>query len=116
MPARMKTKAATTPGKRAPTGTAPTTADAVLAKLRALSNKKYRDGMAHFGILGEPIGVSAPQMRGLARECGTNHELALELWATGVHEARHVACMVADPALVTGKLADVWARDLNSWD
>ena len=42
--------------------------------------------------------MSVNTLRTLARRLGTDHELALALWATGNHEARLLACFVEDPA------------------
>ncbi len=55
-------------------------------------------------------------MRRLAREIGTDHRLAEELWNTGVHEARILASMVDDPKQVTNDQMERWAGDLDSWD
>jgi 3-methyladenine DNA glycosylase AlkD len=55
-------------------------------------------------------------MRGVAKEIGRNHALALELWETGQPEARRVATMIADPAKLTSAQADRWARGIDSWD
>jgi 3-methyladenine DNA glycosylase AlkD len=88
-----------------------------MARLRALARPVHRDGMAHFGIeTASALGIAVPELRRLAREFGRDHALAAELWATGVHEARSLACMVEEPARVTSKQADAWARDIDSWD
>jgi 3-methyladenine DNA glycosylase AlkD len=93
------------------------TADNVLARIRALASPTYASGAAHSGIVTDGrFGLSVPLMRKLAREIGRDHALALELWATGQGEARHIACMIAEPARLTSAQADRWARDLNSWD
>jgi 3-methyladenine DNA glycosylase AlkD len=93
------------------------TAGEVLARIEALANPKNLAGMAHFGIKAEGrFGLSVPQMRGIAKTLGHDHALALELWATGHAEARIIACMVEDPARVTSRQADVWARGIDSWD
>lgn len=47
------------------------------------------------------FGVLLGKVRALAKELGTNHALGLELWETGNHEARILACMVLDPAAIT---------------
>ena len=89
----------------------------VLAELRALGSEKNRVGMARFGINTEKaFGVSMADARPLARKYRRHHELALELWASGVHEARILAALIDDPKLVTPKQMDAWAADFNSWD
>ena len=91
--------------------------DAVLAELRALGSEEGRAGMARFGINTEKaFGVSMAAARPLARKYKRQHDLALGLWATGIHEARILAALIDDPKLVTKKQMDAWAAEFNSWD
>lgn len=62
------------------------------------------------------IGVRVPDLRRIARLAGKDHALAQQLWATNVHEARQLAAMVDDPALVTEAQVDAWVADFDSWD
>jgi len=52
----------------------------------------------------------------MAKEAGRDHALAEQLWSSGIHEARILATLVDDPALVTARQMDRWARDIDSWD
>lgn len=89
----------------------------VLAELRSLGSARSRAGMARYGInVDDAFGVSIYQLRKVARRLGTDHGLAIALWATGNHEARLLACFVDDPAAVTAEQAEAWARDFDSWD
>ena len=73
--------------------------------------------MARFGIATDhALGIGIPALRSLAREIGRDHALAQELWATGLHEARILASMIDDPALVDARQMERWARDFDSWD
>lgn len=54
-------------------------------------------------------------VKALGKAIGTDHGLALALWATGVYEARTVAGLVADPSLLTAEQMDAWAHDFDSW-
>jgi 3-methyladenine DNA glycosylase AlkD len=73
--------------------------------------------MARFAISTDrALGISVPDLRGVAKQIGRDHELALQLWSSGIHEARILASMVDDPKLVTGDQMDVWVRDFDSWD
>ena len=73
--------------------------------------------MARVGItVDRALGVAIPDLRRIARAHRGDHELALGLWATGIHEARILASMVDDPARVTRAQMDAWAADLDSWD
>ena len=96
------------------------TADEIIKKLASLENRANVEGMARFGIVTKKaFGVSAPVLKGFAKEIkkqATNrHRLALELWETGVHEARIIAFLVDDPKSVTAKQMDAWANDFDNW-
>lgn len=92
------------------------TAAEVLGALRRRGSRRNVEGMARFGIAPKKaFGVSAPVMKSLARRIGRDHRLALELWKTGWHEARILACMTADPARLTEKQALRWALQFDSW-
>ena len=89
----------------------------ILAELRGLGSARDRAGMARYGINVEnAFGVSIYELRKVAGRLGTDHGLALALWATGNHEARLLACFVDDPAKVTGAQMEAWAEDFDSWD
>ena len=91
--------------------------DEIMARLRSLANTGSVEGMARYGINPEgTLGVSIPNLRKIAKETGKDHELAEQLWATGIHEARILAAFVDDPARVTKKQMNAWAADFDSWD
>jgi len=90
----------------------------VIDELTARADPASREGMARYGIrpanaLG---GTSVPALRSMAKRLGRDHELAAELWASGIHEARLLATMVDDPALVTDEQMEAWATEFDSWD
>jgi 3-methyladenine DNA glycosylase AlkD len=73
--------------------------------------------MTRFGIeTSRAFGVSVPQLRDLAKKAGRSHELAQQLWRTGIHEARILAGMIDDPVNVTEDQMEDWAKDFDSWD
>jgi 3-methyladenine DNA glycosylase AlkD len=89
----------------------------VLEKLRSKSRPDQLVGMARYGISTERrLGVSVPDMRKLAKEIGKNHQLALDLWKTGIAEARMVAAMVDEPDKLTEEQMEDWVKGFNSWD
>ena len=92
-------------------------ASQLLAKLRALGDPTAVEGMRRFGISGKQmLGVSAKDLRKVARKIGREHGLAGELWRTGVHEARILAALIDEPEKVTTRQMDTWARQFDSWD
>jgi len=93
------------------------TVEEVIKALNEVSAAHRVAGMKRFGIdTTHAIGVSIPLLRGMAKKIKKNHALALGLWATGMHEARILASMIDDPAMVTPSQINAWAKDFNSWD
>ena len=89
----------------------------VLDRLQSKARPEQLKGMAKYGITVEKrLGVSVPDMRKLAKELGRDHKLALDLWMTGVAEARIVAGMVGDPAKLTEEQMEDWVKGIDSWD
>lgn len=89
----------------------------VIAYLKTLSNPENVAGMAKFGINPDStLGVSMPVLRDTAKQLGRDHSLALELWASGIHEARILAALVDEPSKVTPEQMDAWVTDFDSWD
>src|SRR3712207_2524815 len=73
--------------------------------------------MARYGIGTEhTYGVTVSELRDVAKGLGRDHQLAGRLWASGVHEARILASLVDDPALVDDAQMERWAADFASWD
>jgi DNA alkylation repair enzyme len=77
---------------------------AALAELRSRADPTRKPGMARVGIqVSRALGVSIPDVRAVAKRCGIDQDLELELWRTGIHEARILATLVADPARIDEK-------------
>jgi len=88
-----------------------------MQELESKAKPDQLEGMARFAILGDQrMGVSVPDMRKIAKDAGNNHQLALDLWDTGVPEAMIVAGMVAEAEKLTEEEMEDWVVDINSWD
>jgi len=93
------------------------TINEILETMRANANPVNVAGMARFGISSEgTLGLSIPFVRSLAKRVGRDHDLALALWATGIHEARILASMVDRSEWVTEAQMESWVGDFDSWD
>jgi 3-methyladenine DNA glycosylase AlkD len=90
----------------------------IIKKLEALENPMNVEGMARFGIRPKTrvLGISIPELRKLAKALGKNHELALKLWDSKIHEARILAGLAAEHEKLTEKQIIKWAKDFDSWD
>lgn len=89
----------------------------ILEALMELSSETVKAKQKHFAIGAvNNLGLTQPQIKAVAKSIGKNHALALELWKTGIHEAKHVAVLLADKKQITEKQMESWLKDLNSWD
>src|SRR5215212_269748 len=96
---------------------AQTTAAEILDELHSLSDPVGLEAMARFGDTPKKAlgGLSSSMLKAIAKRAGKSHDLAEELWASGIYEARLVAAMVDEPARVTEEQMDVWVADFDSW-
>src|SRR5258706_6451719 len=89
---------------------------AALAALRTKSARHDLDNLARFGIEAtKPLGVSMANMKLIAKGIGRDHALALALWKTGIYEARMLATLIDEPALVRATQMEAWCRDFDNW-
>jgi 3-methyladenine DNA glycosylase AlkD len=97
----------------------------IIKKFESLKNPRNVEGMARFGIRPKTkvYGIPIPELRKIAKENslpagrqGKNHELALKLWDSGIHEARILAGYIEEPEKITEKQFEKWVRDFDSWD
>ena len=92
----------------------------IIEQLRSLGSPENVAGMARYGIVAkEAFGVTAPNLKALARDLkkqnGDRHSLALQLWETGIHDARALAYLIDDPKKVTDEQMESWVRDFDNW-
>lgn len=89
----------------------------VVEELRTVADPSRKPGMARVGInVDRAMGVSIPDCRRIARAHRNDHALALDLWATDLHETRILASMVDDPARVEPAQMEAWVAAFDSWD
>lgn len=89
----------------------------IIAKLNGMADAKNLEGMTRFGINPNgTLGISIPKLREMAKNIGKDHELALKLWESRIHEARLLASFIDDYKLVTDEQMEKWVMDFDSWD
>lgn len=77
------------------------TKNEILALLGDLGNEKRRQMYIKNGAGENTYGVLLGELRKLAGQLGTNHELAVELWQSGNTDAEWLACMLFDAKKLT---------------
>jgi len=89
----------------------------VLKDLKSMGKEKNIRGMGKFGIKTENnLGVSVTDIRKYSKKIGKDHGLALDLWKTGIRDARMLAACIEDPEKVTESQIEDWVKDFDSWD
>lgn len=96
------------------------TAEEIIAELRDLGDPSRRDGMQRFAITTPKcFGTSTPEVKKFARKVrklGLDyHSIAVDLWASGIYEARSVAYLIDDRKQVTLEQVDAWVEDFDNW-
>ena len=93
------------------------TSEQIIANLKKHANAQAVEGMARFGIRpAQALGISIPILWKKAKEIGRNQALAVALWVSGIHGARILASMIAEPQLVSAELMEEWVNDFDAWD
>ena len=92
----------------------------VVKKLESLSSPVNIAGRERYGIVTpKSLGIPTPILKETAREIkkqvADRHAFALELWDTGIYDARAIAFFVDDPKKVTERQMDEWALDFDNW-
>ena len=86
-----------------------------LRELRSLGTAQNRKVYARHGV-GEPtFGVSYAHLYKLQKKIGVDHEAAEGLWASGVHDARVLASLVADPERMNARKLQAWVKELDNY-
>jgi 3-methyladenine DNA glycosylase AlkD len=92
------------------------TAAEVVERLRKLADPKAVHSAASFGIQSKVMyGITTPVLQKLARPIGRDQQLSLDLWRTGIMEARIIAAFIGEPAKVTSGQMESWLKDFDSW-
>lgn len=99
-------------------GLAPASTPAeIVAHLETLRSERNIAGMARYGIRTDAaLGISNFDLRRIARLVRRDHARAVELWKTGVREARMLALYTAEPGRLMPEEARRWAADFASWE
>jgi len=88
---------------------------AVLEELRALGTAQTCKTYRRHGVGENVFGVSYGDLNKLHKRIKRDHALAQALWASGNHDARILATLIADPQAADDVLLDTWVRDLDNY-
>jgi 3-methyladenine DNA glycosylase AlkD len=98
----------TKPNTRAKAAGRVVTAPELLAELAALGKPSTAKVYARHGVTEPSVGLSTADLTRLVKRLGVQQQLALELWQSGVHDARVLATKVADPTSLSVQQIEAW--------
>jgi hypothetical protein len=84
------------------------TAKEILAEMKPLGSDSYKRVIFNHGVQEPCFGVKIGDLQKIVKRIGTDYQLALELYATGVYDAMYLAGLIADDAQMT-------KQDLQRW-
>ncbi|MGH9308518.1 MAG: DNA alkylation repair protein [Vicinamibacterales bacterium] len=85
----------------------------VMKQLKGWEHPGMRAVNARHGAGENQFGVTLSNLRDLAKTIKRDHELALELWATGNIDAMNLATLIMDPKQLTQAEVEKLAKDLS---
>jgi 3-methyladenine DNA glycosylase AlkD len=84
------------------------TAAEIVKELRALGNDSYKKVLFKHGINEPLFGVKIEELKKYQKRIKKDHQLALDLYETGIYDAMYLAGLIADEVKMT-------AKDLQRW-
>lgn len=85
----------------------------VMRQLEGLGSEQTRKTWCRHGAAEPMFGVKFGELAKLQKSIKMDHLLAAQLWRTGNHDARLLACMVADANATTEKELKTWASEVK---
>lgn len=85
----------------------------ILQELESLGNPTMRKHHIKHGASGILFGVKMGDIRKIAKRIGVDHDQAVDLWNTGIMDARLLAILTADPGRMTDSDLQDWVRAGN---
>jgi 3-methyladenine DNA glycosylase AlkD len=87
----------------------------VMSELKSMGTAQNRKIYARHGVRQKMYGVSYANLGKLKKKIKMDHDLALELWASGNHDARVLATMIADPNSLDARTLEAWVKELDNY-
>lgn len=90
----------------------------VINELQQLANPdKVVFKTAKFGVVAEKsLGIYHKDLKELAKKIGTDSKLAIQLFDSGIYEARILCSKIFDPQELTNDLVEKWVVTFENWE
>ena len=92
--------------------------EGVIKRLEGLADpEKVRLKREKFGIRTDnSLGIYHKDLKIISKELGYNNELAIQLFETGIYEARILCSKMFKPSDITEDLMEVWVTTFENWE
>ena len=87
------------------------TLEEVMAELEGYGNPQTKNTFIKHGVREPYFGVKVQDMKKIVKKVKKNHQLSLELFATGNSDAMYLAGLIADENKITKNDLNRWARE-----
>ncbi len=89
----------------------------ILSELKKLGNPKVKKTKENFAIaVKNSYGIFLKDLNVLAKKIGKNDKLAIQLFDSGVYEARLLTSMLFNPKNLTEALMEKWVKVFDNWE
>ncbi len=92
-----------------------TNANVILTEMESLGTEQARKTYKRHGVGENVFGVSYADLGKFQKKLKINHEIALDLLASGIHDGQVLAYMIADPQQADSATLDKWAQSLGNY-
>jgi 3-methyladenine DNA glycosylase AlkD len=89
------------------------TANEIIASLRALGSESYKRVIMKHGIIEPVFGVSVAELKKIQKQIKKDYQLALDLYDSGIYDARYLAGLIADDLKMSKRDLQHWALTSN---
>jgi 3-methyladenine DNA glycosylase AlkD len=92
--------------------------DTLIALLEDLGNPETVEfKRKKYGIFASNcLGIYQKELKSLAKQIGPDNELALQLYDTGIYEAKLLVPRIYDPRAISKLQMNTWSREFENWE
>lgn len=87
------------------------TKEEILTQLKALGSEQTKKVLTKHGAREPFFGVKITDLKPIVKKIKKNHDLSLELYATGISDAMYLAGLIADEEKMTEAILQKWAHE-----
>ena len=87
------------------------TCQQIIAELQTMGSETTQRIFKNHGATGTVLGVKVEDLKKIQKKVKKNHQLALELYDSGISDARYLAGLIADESKMTKQHLQHWAHN-----